>query len=91
LAEVPQRADDAVHGRRGDAWLLLLDLELPDIVGARGVGRAPEPGGEPSEVAQIITLRSFEKRRLVMSSISRWRSGLIGPIWISSFIVRLLR
>src|SRR3546814_19650661 len=26
-----------------------------------------------------------------MSSIRRWRSELIGPIWISSFIVRLRR
>jgi hypothetical protein len=55
--EEPQRADDAVHGRRRDARLLLIDLELPDILGARSVGRASEPGREPSDVAQIITLR----------------------------------
>jgi hypothetical protein len=55
--EEPQRADDAVHGRRRDARLLLLDLELPDILGARGVGRTPQPGREPSDVAQIVTLR----------------------------------
>src|SRR3546814_495962 len=55
--EEPQRADDAVHRWCGDARLLLLDLELPDILGARGVGRAPEPGREPSDIAKIITLR----------------------------------
>src|SRR3546814_9833348 len=44
--EEPQRADDAVHRWCGDARLLLLDLELPDILGARGVGRAPEPRSE---------------------------------------------
>src|SRR3546814_7999964 len=27
------------------------------ILGARGVGRAPEPGREPSDIAKIITLR----------------------------------
>src|SRR3546814_1803066 len=57
LEEEPQRADDAVHRWCGDARLLLLDLELPDILGARGVGRAPEPGREPSDIAKIITLR----------------------------------
>src|SRR3546814_19912010 len=34
-----------------------LELELPDILGARGVGRATQPGREPSDVAQIVTLR----------------------------------
>src|SRR3546814_9403245 len=57
LEEEPQRADDAVHRWCGDARLLLLDLELPDILGARGVGRAPEPGREPSDIATIITMR----------------------------------
>src|SRR3546814_17353328 len=56
LEEEPQRADDAVHRWCGDARLLLLDLELPDILGARGVGRAPEPGREPSDIAKIIAL-----------------------------------
>lgn len=52
-----QRADDAVHRWRRDACLLLFDLELPDILGARGVGRAPEQAREPPDVAKIITLR----------------------------------
>src|SRR3546814_8708601 len=62
LEEEPQRADDAVHRWCGDARLLLLDLELPDILGARGVGRAPEPGREPSDIAKIITLRLLRER-----------------------------
>lgn len=45
--EEPQRTDDAVHRRRRDARLVLLELELSDILGARGVGRAPQPGREP--------------------------------------------
>src|SRR3546814_7611405 len=61
--EEPQRADDAVHRWCGDARLLLLDLELPDILGARGVGRAPEPGREPSDIAKIITLRLLRDRK----------------------------
>src|SRR3546814_5382386 len=52
--EEPQRTHDAVHRRCGDARLLLLDLELPDILGARGVGRASEPGREPSDIAKKI-------------------------------------
>src|SRR3546814_3843500 len=55
--EEPQRADDAVHRRRRHARLVLLELELPDILGARGVGRATQPGREPSDVAKIVTLR----------------------------------
>src|SRR3546814_14835850 len=57
LKEEPQRADDAVHRRRRHARLVLLELELPDILGARGVGRATQPGREPSDVAKIVTLR----------------------------------
>src|SRR3546814_5829964 len=34
-----------------------LELELPDILGARGVGRATQPGREPSYVAKIVALR----------------------------------
>jgi hypothetical protein len=55
--EEPQRADDAVHGRRRDARLLLLDLEPPNVLGACGVRRASEPGREPPHIAKIITLR----------------------------------
>src|SRR3546814_18186578 len=53
----PQRRDDAVHRRRRYARLVLLELELPDILGGRGMGRAPQPGREPPDVAQIVTLR----------------------------------
>ena len=55
--EEPERADDAVHRWRRHASLVLLELELPDILGARGVGRATQPGREPSDVAKIVTLR----------------------------------
>src|SRR3546814_7521146 len=39
----------------------LLELELPDILGGRGMGRAPQPGREPPDVAQIVTLRLARK------------------------------
>src|SRR3546814_8466435 len=50
----PQRRDDAVHRRRRYARLVLLELELPDILSGRGMGRAPQPGREPPDVAQIV-------------------------------------
>src|SRR3546814_6161723 len=53
--------DDAVHRRRRYARLVLLELELPDILGGRGMGRAPQPGREPPDVAQIVTLRLARK------------------------------
>src|SRR3546814_11511602 len=52
--EEPQRTHDAVHRRCGDARLLLLDLDLPDILGARGVGRTSEPGPDPYATAPIV-------------------------------------
>src|SRR3546814_8663825 len=55
--EEAERTDDAVHRRHRNARLLLIDLELADLLRTRGVRRAPEPGREPSDVAQIITLR----------------------------------
>ena len=55
--EEPQRRDDAVHGRRRNAGALLLDLEPPDILGGRGVRRAPQPGRKPPDVAQVVALR----------------------------------
>src|SRR3546814_17954424 len=57
----PQRGDDAVHRRRRYARLVLLELELPDILGGRGMGRAPQPGRAPPDVAQIVTLRLARK------------------------------
>ncbi|MBW8296343.1 hypothetical protein [Sphingopyxis sp.] len=52
-------------------------------------------GERPSRVAnrptsQKVALRLIRERRMVISSIKRWCSGLIGPISTSSFIVRLL-
>ena len=55
--EEPQRRDNAVHGRRRNAGFLLFDLEAADILGGRGVGRAPQPGREPPDIAQIVALR----------------------------------
>jgi hypothetical protein len=53
VEEKPQRGDDAVHRRRRDAGLLLLDLEAAKILGHSRVGRAPQPSCEPSDIAQI--------------------------------------
>jgi hypothetical protein len=52
-------------------------------------------GERPSRVtnrptSQKVALRLLRERRMVISSIRRWCSGLIGPIWTSWFIVRLL-
>src|SRR5690606_38443802 len=44
---------------RRRARLVLLELELPDVLCARGVRRATKPGREPSDVAKIVTLRLF--------------------------------
>jgi hypothetical protein len=94
-------ADELVIGERHDLLpsgagiavilrLVLLELELPDVLCALGVGRATQPGRKPSDVAKIVTLSLRGDPRKVISSIRRWRSGLIGPIWTSSFIVRIL-
>lgn len=55
--EEPQRRDDAVHCRRRNPELLLLDLKPADFLGCRGVRRAPQPGREPPHVADIVALR----------------------------------
>jgi len=50
------RHPSARAGRRY-AKIALLDLEAPDILGGRGIGRANQEGGEPSNVADVVALR----------------------------------
>src|SRR3546814_9823790 len=71
----PQRRDDAVHRRRRYARLVLLELALPDILGGRGMGRAPQPGREPPDVAQTVTPRLARKPALghvVDQPLAQW-------------------
>ena len=44
--EEPQRRDDAVHRRHGNASLALIDLEAAQILRCGPVGRAPQERGE---------------------------------------------
>ena len=55
--EEAQRRHDAVHGRHGNAVLLLLDLEPAQVVGGRRVWRTPEERRQPSDIAEIVALR----------------------------------
>ncbi len=89
--EEAQRRHDAVHGRHGNAVLLLLDLEPAQVVGGRRIRRSPEEACQPSDIAEVVALRlRAENRRMFMSSISRWRSGLIGASGTGWGMVRLL-
>ena len=54
--EEPQRRDDAVHRRHGNASLALLDLEAAQILRRGRVGRAPQKRGEAPHVADVVAL-----------------------------------
>lgn len=45
------------HGRHRNARVLLLDLEAAEILGGRGMARAPESGCGPADVAEVVALR----------------------------------
>jgi hypothetical protein len=53
----PQRRDDAVHRRHGNASLALLDLEAVQILRRGRVGCAPQKRGEAPDVADVVALR----------------------------------
>ena len=55
--EQPQRRDDAVHRRHGNASLALIDLEAAQILRRGRVGRAPQKRGEAPHVADVVALR----------------------------------
>ena len=54
--EEPQRRDDAVHRRHGNAGLALLDLEAAQILRHGRVRRAPQKRGEAPDVADVVAL-----------------------------------
>jgi len=54
--EEPQRRDDAVHRRHGNAGLALLDLEAAQILRRGRIGRAPHKRGEAPHVADVVPL-----------------------------------
>ena len=59
--EEPKRRDDAVHGRRRNPGISLLDLEQADILCRRGMRRSSQPRREPADVADIVALRLARK------------------------------
>jgi hypothetical protein len=54
--EEPQRRDNAVHRRHGNAGVALLDLEAAQILRRGCVGRAPDKRGEAPHVAYVVAL-----------------------------------
>ena len=57
---------------------MLMQLEAPDVLGRRGVGRAAKERGEAPDMTDVILLRMRSQPRISMSCCMRWRSGVIG-------------
>ncbi len=55
--EEAQGGDDGVHRRHAEAEFLLGDLEAAQVVTGRGIGRSPQEGSQPPDVADVVALR----------------------------------
>jgi hypothetical protein len=76
--EEPQRRDDAVHRRHGNAGLALLDLEAAQILRRGRVGRAPHKRGEAPHVADVVALglaREPAHVHVVDQTLAQWVDG----------------
>jgi hypothetical protein len=87
--EEAQRRHDTVHGRHGNAVILLPDLEPAKVVGRGRIRSSAEEGREPADIAEVVALCLLLNRRRFISSISRWRSGLIGASRTGWGMIRL--
>lgn len=54
--EEAQGRNDAVDGGDAQACLALFDLELPQILDSRGIGRTAQISGKPSDMAHVVEL-----------------------------------
>lgn len=76
--EEAQRSNRAVHGRRLHAGAALVLLIAAQIFRLGRIGRATEEDREGLDVADVVALGLLApKRRSIMSSIMRARSGLM--------------
>ena len=54
-----------------------MQLEATNVLTAGGVRRTTQEGGKVPDVSSVTLLRFLLKRRAVMSSVMRWRDGLV--------------
>jgi hypothetical protein len=90
LQQKAQAGHRAVAVLERQAALDQMQLEQADIIGGGRVGRPLQIGREPLAGAHVTLLRLQNKAARTMSSIMRWRSGLIARLVVAGTMVGIV-